>query len=195
MVDADDEPTKIKVGVARRLIDTALLPVASTAVKDDKEEEDGRGEKDMEGEAVPVRDDWSESDEKGEGEWVLASEPLINELKVEQDDGDTESTLMGVMEAEALGDKVGPSTGVRVPIDEKVASGVPVVDNVAISGVGDREKVCKEEGERLPPQPAVPVREGDEESDLVGIAETLFSVERVARLVALEEDEPLSDFE
>lgn len=57
VVDADDEPTRIMVRVARGLIDTTLLAVASTAVGDDKEEDDGSGEKDIEGEAVPVRDD------------------------------------------------------------------------------------------------------------------------------------------
>ena len=96
---------------------------------------------------------------------MLASEPLINELKVGQDDGDTELALLGETEAEALGDKVGPTTGDRVSTDEKVTPGESVVDNVATNGVGDRENVCKVEGERLPTPPAVPVREGDEESD------------------------------
>ena len=114
---------------------------------------------------------------------------------MEQDDGDTESTFPEETEAEALVDKDGPSTGVRVPSDEKVTAGVPMIDIVAMSGVGDNENVCNEEGERLPPKPAVPVCEGEERIDLVGKAETLLSVEGVARLVALEEDDPLSDFE
>lgn len=95
-------------------------------------------------------------------------------------------------EGEALADKVGPFKGDAVSIGETVLGGVIELEKVT-RGVGDIETVGQGEEVRLPPFPVVLVCDTDKLGVLEGGLEPLLEEDSVTRVVALEEEEPLSD--
>lgn len=80
-------PKRLAVRVANGLPVAPLLPVAATKEGDTGREDEGCGDSDNDGEAVPDRDDKGEFDGKGEDEWEKDDDPLAEGLDVEQGEG------------------------------------------------------------------------------------------------------------